>query len=757
MVATLRGIWAEALRDPLPYFHLNRRRVELWREDLARVEEARSPEARFLFAYELLSAGEVDEAIPEIVRLLPASGSGGYSLTSSTKPAFDLLGVAYLRQGIRRNCLGDERAEACLLPIPPGSTHRWQQGARRAIALYEQLLEAFPDDLGTRWLRNLASMMLGQYPDAVPDRWRIPGLAASAASRVRRFPNVAPALGLAVDGMSGGVDLEDFDGDGLVDVFVTAYGLMDPVQLFLADGHGGFVDRTHAAGLDGMVGGLNVVHADYDNDGDADILILRGAWLGSHGVHPNSLLRNNGDGTFEDVTAAAGLLSFHPTQAAAWADFNTDGFLDLFIGNESGEQFLGMGGRARVGGSSAVAPAHPAELFVNNGDGTFTDVAATLGLDLEAFIKGAAWGDIDNDGLPDLFVSVLGEPNRLYLNRGGTTVGDWRFEEVGTAAGVREPLFSFPCWFWDFDNDGWEDLFVASFDPRPLDAVGDVTRQFLGLEPQGEKTRLFRNRGDGTFEDVAPRLGLDGGFYAMGANYGDLDNDGFLDVYLGTGTPDLRALIPNRMFHNRGGMGFDDVTFDGGFGHLAKGHGIAFADLDRDGDQDIYAVMGGAVEGDAFPNAVFENPNSSPENAWVVLMLEGLTANRSAIGARLRFAVEDENGLERVIHATVSTGGSFGASSLQQEMGLGPATHIRELRVTWPNRDRTVEVYPNLEVNRYYEVVEGGGVRPVARPPVRLGGLAATSDTLASRASAHPARTRRATARGTPRRRRRGR
>jgi len=725
MAAILQQIYRDAVAEPVRYFNLNRRRVELMRRDLEQTPLGQRPELHLYFADELLNAGEVDEAIGEILNVLPRSGPG-YFLSPQTKPLFDLLGAALLRQGIQRNCLDRHSAEGCLLPLSGRGIYTWQQASRQAIFLYQQLLAFFPGDLQTLWLLNVAYMTVGGYPDSVPERWRVAGLERSARARLPRFPNVAPALGLAVNGVAGGVNLEDFNGDGFIDVFVTAYGLNNPVRLFLADRRGGFVDHTQAAGLEGIVGGLNTVHGDYDNDGDADILILRGAWLGNYGAHPNSLLRNNGDGTFEDVTAAAGLLSFHPTQTAAWADFNNDGFLDLFIGNESAGEFRGMGGRREPSDTPRVAvQPHPSELFVNNGDGRFTDIAARVGLDLNAFVKGVAWGDVDNDGLMDLFVSVLGGANRLYRNRGGTAAADWRFEEVGAAAGVQEPLMSFPCWFWDFDNDGWEDLFVASYDLRPEPAA-NVAREFLGLEVQGDRARLFRNNRDGTFTDVAPKLGLDRAFYAMGANYGDLDNDGYLDLYIGTGAPDLRALIPNRMFQNRAGARFEDVTFDGGFGHLQKGHGIGFADLDRDGDQDVYAVMGGAVEGDAFPNALFENPNPSPENAWVALKLEGRTANRSAIGARIRITVEDRSGERRVIYNTVSTGGSFGASSLQQEIGLGPGARIVELRVTWPNRQRTVEVHSDLAVNRHYLVVEGAGVRMLAWHAVRLAGSSPT-------------------------------
>jgi hypothetical protein len=317
------------------------------RQDFERAPGLRRPYARFLFAYELLGAGDVDQSILELRSLLPPTADGGYALTPATKPVFELLEAAYLHQDMQHNCLNDDTGEACLLPLSPHAPHAWQEGSRLAASLDEQVLTLFPDDLGTRWLLNVAEMTLGGYPDSVPARWRIPGLERSPGAHLTRFQNVAPAVGLAVRGMSGGADLEDFNGDGFLDVFTTSYGMMDPVHLFLADGHGGFVDRTHAAGLEGIVAGLNTVHADYDNDGDNDILILRGAWLGSYGDQPNSLLRNNGDGTFADVTSAAGLLSLHPTQTAAWADFNLDGFLDLFIGNESGGLYGGMGGARR--------------------------------------------------------------------------------------------------------------------------------------------------------------------------------------------------------------------------------------------------------------------------------------------------------------------------------------------------------------------------------------------------------------------------
>jgi hypothetical protein len=706
MAAVLDSIYRAALMDPMRYGHLNRERAAVWRDEVSRREGPEQSMARYSYAYESLAAGETETAIREIERLMEDSGLAG-EVSPQSKPLFDLLAVAYLRLGEERNRIRNRSPGASILPHVESAVHTDPEGSRRAISLYLQILGAVPRDLEARWLLNIAHMTLGTYPSGVPAEYLIGGLEADPEAEIPRFRNVAPAAGVDVDGIAGAVSLEDFDGDGVIDILATARGFDDQLRLFLADGRGGFVDHTGAAGLSGVVGGLNTVHADYDNDGFVDVLILRGGWLAAEGAHPNSLLKNNGDGTFEDVTDRAGLLSYRPTQTAAWADFNNDGWLDLFVGNETGP----------TGGGSGHS-----ELYVNNGDGTFTEIAERVGISVQEFVKSVAWGDVDNDGLPDLYISVLDRPNKLYLNRGGTTPEDWRFEEVGASAGVQEPIRSFPVFFWDYDNDGWEDLFVAGFDPRLAAAASaETAAQYMVGVTRAEKNRLYRNNGDGTFSDVAPLVGLDLSLWAMGINFGDLNNDGYPDIYVGTGTPFMTSILPNRMFLNEAGARFRDITFEGGFGHLQKGHAIAFADLDQDGDQDIYAVMGGAVQGDHFPNALFENPGFGEGNAWVTLRLEGSTANRSAIGARISVSVTGLDGERRVVHKTVSTGGSFGASSLQQEVGLGRTDRIDELKITWPNRDRSTDTYTDLPVNRHYVITEGGDAMPLEVAPFRLG------------------------------------
>ena len=353
-------------------------------------------------------------------------------------------------------------------------------------------------------------------------------------------------------------------------------------------------------------------------------------------------------------------------------------------------------------------------MYRNNGDGTFTDVAEVAGVQIKAFTKGAAWGDIDNDGLPDLYLSNLMQPNVLFRNLGAK--GDWKFELAGKRAGVSGHKPSFPTWFWDYDNDGHLDIFVAPFPGFLSDSLGQIAGGYLGAPNAGLAPALFHNNGDGTFSNVASNIGLTDMMLVMGANYGDLDNDGYPDIYLGTGEPSLNTLVPNRMYRNAGGESFQNVTFSGGFGHLQKGHGIAFGDIDHDGDQDVYAVMGGAYAGDIAYNALYINPGH--DHAWLTLQLEGTDANRSAIGARIRVDVEDANGSKHTVHQLVHSGGSFGASTLQQEIGLGNATEVRAVTIQWPGDD-TPQVFRDVPINRSLAVKQGErAYHDVTRPRV---------------------------------------
>lgn len=715
MADTLAAIYVRQAANPLRGTFLNTERVVAMEKSLASMTGGNVMQARYVLAQERLLAGQSRAAIADLEAIGKAASLKLLASQPQNKPFFDLLGIAYLRLAEQENCVSNPSANVCILPLAGSARHKQEEGARRAISLYEAMITEFPDDRGSMWLLNVAQMAVGGYPYSIKKEWRIPGLQLKQNPSFPLFPNIAGELGLGTMGLSGGLAVEDFNRDGLLDVFMTSSGIADPPHLFLADGRGGYVDRTEAAGIARITGGLNVIQADYDNDGYGDLYVLRGAWHGDVDRFPNSLLRNKGDGTFEDVTFKAGLGTFHPTQTAAWADFNLDGWLDLVVGNESGIP--------RGEGS------HRSELFVNNRDGTFTEVSHDVGIDVDAFVKAVAWGDINDDGLPDLYVSILDAPNRLFVNQGGPSARRWRFAEVTGAAGAAQPMQSFASWFWDFDQDGHEDLLVLSYDISQSASVQEpVALEYLGL-PIGipradgsvapiDQPRLYRNDGKGGFSDVSKAAGLaNKAIFAMGANFGDLDNDGWLDFHVGTGNPDLRSIVPNRMFRNVGGRRFEDVSIDGGFAHIQKGHGTAFADLDRDGDEDVFMEMGGAYSGDGFASVLYENPGW-PGRAWVKLELEGVTANRSAIGARVAVVAVDAGGAARTVYRTVGTGGSFGSGPLQLHVGLDRATMVREVRVIWPDSVRSSNTYTDIAVGQAYRIVQGQAPELLQRPPV---------------------------------------
>ena len=612
------------------------------------------------------------------------------------------IAVAWLRYGESRNCAATHGAEACILPIRGGAVHREREGSEQAARYLREYLAAVPQnsvqEIQGKWLLNLVHMTLGNHPGGVEPEYRLPLETFGSGAEFPRFRNVAPALGIDTFNLSGGAVVDDFDGDSDLDIFTTTFDPAGEPRFFVGDGEGGFEDRTAAAGLEGLYGGLNVVHADVDNDGDLDLYVLRGAWFGPHGRHPNSLLRNesvHGEGenggapVFRDVTFPSGLGDAHyPTQTAAWADFDNDGDLDLFVGNEH----------------SAGQPA-PSQLFRNEGAGPdgvvrFRDVAAAAGVEVRAFVKAAVWGDVDNDRFPDLYVSVLGGANHLYRNR-----GDGSFEDVAPELGVTGPRQSFPAWFWDFDNDGHLDLFVSSY-TGDRGGLGFVAASYQGFPGPWELARLYRGTGGGRFEDVAARSGLTRLHLPMGSNFGDLDGDGFLDFYLGTGYPDYEAVMPNVLYRSLGGERFVDVSLAAGFGHLQKGHAVVFADIDSDGDLDVFEQMGGAFPGDGFGDALFENPGFG--NRWLGLLLVGTESNRSAIGARIRVDVVDADGGSRSVHRRVNGGGSFGGNPLRQTIGLGRPEAVQKVEVYWPTTDLT-ETFVSVEMDRLYRVVEGAG------------------------------------------------
>jgi len=641
----------------------------------------------------LLRLGHPAEAVARFEQALAIAEAAELSSALRRQIERDLA-LALIQLGEDENCVLRHRATSCILPIAPEAVHTAPSAVRRAGDLYLKLATADPGDVQMRWLLVLARMISGDDPAGIPEALRLPSGAFASEAPFPRFSDIAAELGVDVLDLSGGAAMDDFDGDGLLDLITSTWDACDGMKAFRNNGDGTFTNVTVAWGLDEQYGGLNLVHGDYDGDGDLDLFVLRGAWQGEWGEIRNSLLKNDlrGEaGRFLDVTRAAGVAHPFPTQNAAFADYDGDGDLDLHVGAEA-------------------TPDHPypGRLYRNNGDGTFTDVAPAAGVTNLRFAKAGAWGDFDDDGDPDLYVSNFG-PNRLYRNN-----GDGTFTDIAAEAGVTGPEVSFATWFFDFDNDGDLDLFVADYGSP----YARVSASYLGLATEGGNPRLYRNDGRGHFTDISRQVGLTRPLLPMGANYGDLDNDGFLDIYLGTGVPDLEAVMPNVMYRNAGGRRFEDITFAGGFGHLQKGHGIAFGDLDHDGDQDLFEQMGGAWPVDAFFNALYENPTelTEPPPHWLTLHPRGKGANPYAMGGRLEVRVR-QGELRRSVHLLIGSGGSFGGSSLEQEVGLGSADAVEAVTLRWPGTG-TVQTWTGLDLDSTYLLQEGeaAAIRLDVRP-----------------------------------------
>jgi tetratricopeptide (TPR) repeat protein len=630
--------------------------------------------------------GQMDRAIEEWQAAYQIATS---QLTAAMPELEESLGIAYLHKSEMDNDVYRHPGERCIFPPRSNQSFAKPAASEKAIEYLLKYLQRKPDALDAKWLLNLAYMTLGKYPAGVPEQYLIPPSLFESTEDVGRFVDVAPAAGINLYSMSGGLIVDDFEQNGLFDVVTSDFGQCAPMHYFHNNGDGTFTDHTAQSGLSDQLGGLNLIQTDYNNDGCLDILVLRGAW---EFPQRKSLLRNNCDGTFTDVTAASGLADpATDTQTAVWADIDNDGYLDLFVGNES----------------------KPSQLFHNRGDGTFEDISHAAGIDRIAFTKGVVAADYDNDGYVDFFVSNLNGGNFLYHNNHNKT-----FTEVAQQAGVQKPRQSFAAWFFDYDNDGWPDLFVTSY----YVSVDESVRSYLGLSPNAETLKLYKNLGNGTFRDVTAEVGLDRVMMPMGANFGDIDNDGFLDIYLGTGNPSYASLIPNALLHNKDGKFFTDVTASSGTGELHKGHGVAFADIDNDGDEDLLTEIGGAVPGDSHAFRLFENPGNG--NDWLSLHLVGVKTNRAAIGARIKITVQNEGKPERSIYRTVSSGGSFGASPLTQHIGLGKSAHIVDLEIWWPTSNSR-QHFADVAVDQFLEIKEfAKDYSKLVRHPFRLGGVA---------------------------------
>jgi len=542
----------------------------------------------------------------------------------------------------------------------------------------------------------------------MPPRW-MPSRVAAAGPL---FEEVAPsASGIAwkhdnamspsrylPETMGPGVAFFDFDNDGWMDIFMVNSGASDfyspaaPLKnaLYRNNRNGTFSDVTDKAGVaGGKEFGMGCAIADYDNDGYQDILVT------AYGRC--TLYRNNGNGTFTDVTAKAGLAAPGWTTSAVWFDYDNDGKLDLFLcsfvqfsaksdvfcgDNKLGKRFYCI---------PRVFKPTPSLLFHNNGDGTFKEVSA--GTDI-ARAMGKALGvvatDINGDGLMDLFVANDTVQNFLFANRGK---GQW--SEVGLAAEVGfsangTPRSGMGVDAADVNGDGRQDLFVANVDQ--------------------EMFSLYRNDGNEFFSDVANFHGVAQATRLLsgwGLKFFDFDNDGHVDLLLANGHPDdmiesysqqVRYKEPLVLFHNDGKK-LSNVTAQAGpaFQKSYPARGLAVGDYNNDGRLDV--LIGNNGEAPALLKNVAEG------NHWVGLTLQGSSCNRDAIGATITWSYGD------VVRSRYKTsGGSYLSShDVREVLGLGAAAKVNWVEIKWPQPSGRVERFTDVPVDRYLTIVEGKG------------------------------------------------
>ncbi len=501
-----------------------------------------------------------------------------------------------------------------------------------------------------------------------------------------------------IETMLAGVAIFDYNNDGLMDLyFVNGAHLPDMDKsdprywnrLYRNNGDGTFTDVTEKAGVRGAGFGMGVAAADYDNDGWVDLYVA--------GVDRNQLFHNNGDGTFTDVTAKAGVAGIHPklgktwSISAGWFDYDNDGRLDLFVTNYvnwSLENEPVCKTRDIVAYCSPNSyTGQPNMLFHNNGDGTFTDVSEASGIGKYVGKgMGVVFADYDGDGFTDVFVSNDTYRNFLFHNNGNGT-----FREVGTVTGVAynengKSIAGMGADFRDVDNDGRPDIFV----------VGMI----------GDTFPLFRNRGR-DFTDITASSGVSvatGRLTAWGAGIVDFDNDGWKDLFAACSSildnaeeiDHLPSKLSNKVLRNIGGTRFEDVSaLAGASFDVPQAHrGMAYGDLNNDGRIDAVVTVK-----DGPPEILI---NRSPgKNHWLLVRLIGTRSNRDGLGARLKATLAGGRALYN--HATTSTGLSA-SSDPRVHFGLGTAERVEKLEIWWPSGAR--QALENVPADRILTVQE---------------------------------------------------
>jgi tetratricopeptide (TPR) repeat protein len=576
-------------------------------------------------------------------------------------------------------CGFNDEAASNLLQAATHSSVRAVALHEAAVALYRagrfeqaaqagsEALTANPNNERARHWLWLTAQKIGGYPAFIPAEHRMEVKAGYEQPTVE-FEDIATKIGVDKTSAGRGLAVFDYNNDGLLDIVITAAHA--GCNLYRNNGDGTFTDVSVGSGLDTCVNGFIIAVGDYNNDGYPDLFVNRLGFYPGEG----QLFRNNGDGTFTDVTQEAGLKVWGPAFATTWVDYDCDGNLDLFIANNLGGMF-----------DRKVAN----RLFHNNGDGTFTEVTEASGISTPWPTIGATWGDYNNDGFPDLFLSNALGSSVLYRNN-----GDGTFTDVSAKAGITEYCFGSTSVWCDYNNDGWLD--ILQFNWSNHEAVVHTLRHGEG-PPSNKTQRLYHNNGDGTFTPRDRDVGLSGCWGTMSGNIGDFNNDGNIDIVLGNGSPRMDRLEPPILLQNDGER-FHNITFAAGLPFTGKGHGANMADLFGDGRLSVLLSAGGAYPGDIMTTRIFY-PKRLAGN-YLNVRLVGVKSNRSAIGARICL---EAGGKKQ--YREVSGGSSFGCLPFEQHFGLADISKVDAIQIRWPSG--LVQRFTDLPANDTLNFTEG--------------------------------------------------
>jgi hypothetical protein len=607
------------------------------------------------------------------------------------------LGMCYLRNAEGENCLGKLRqgrgfpgegtsSDACcqkghLCCLPLTRFHDRPDSSRRAARLFEHLLDDYnPHNKLYQWLLNFSHMTLNSFPEGVPSRYQITSkfidlFYGEAARRTASefsylsFRDCAKELGVDFYGTGRGVAVEDFDKDGYLDI-VTGGGF-EEVKFYKNDSGIRFIDKTEEAGLGGIKQPFMITAADYDNDGWMDLFICRP--FGRF-----QLFHNDRDGSFTDVTASSGLLDtlcdgeIAATWVPAWGDVNNDGYLDLFLAQ--------WGMKLPFVSGLMAKPRMDSKLFINN-NGHFVERTKEYGLAeivKDEYFIGAAFGDYNSDAYPDLFLSSPTR-NRSVLLR---NIDGRRFEKTDL---IHRTEGGFVASFLDLNHDGRLDIFQAGFADATTSTEMAVFGHHLDTYTSGHST-VFIQTEDGQFVERNDLFDTPMG--TMGGSFGDINNDGAYDFYLGTGDPEGWFVLPNLMYigQTEGTKCVErmtNVSMLQGFGTIQKGHGIVFFDFDNDGRQDIFSSLGGMWPADRWQSQLLVN-RSALTNAWVKIRLRGRKTNYFGVGCMIKVIAQnaEEEAIIRYYHMDNKTG--FGSAPYLAHIGLMDAVRISAVDVFWP-------------------------------------------------------------------------